>query len=118
MKRKTVLAYLLGCATLPIVVSVLSLAAAGWLYFAVPVDAGRGNDGSTASAAIVVEAENELDAVNAEYTWLMTRRPADVVLAQSLVFEGDRVYDVFDLQTPDGESYRLHFDITNAYGEW
>jgi hypothetical protein len=118
MRRRPGLAYLLGCATLPMVVIFVSLVAAGWVYFTVPVDAGQGRDGLSVGTALVVEAETEFDAVNAEYTWLATRRPSDIFLTQSLVVEGDQAYDVFEMQRPDGGTYDLYFDITNAYGKW
>jgi hypothetical protein len=116
--KKTVLAYRLGCATLPILAILMSLIAAGWIYFTVPVDSGQGRDGLSAETALVVEAETEMEAVNAEYLWLATRRPSDTYLVQSLLFQGERVFDSFEMQTPDGQTYLLYFDITNAYGNW
>jgi len=118
MRRKPVLTFLLGCAALPLALVVASVSAAGWTYFSVPIDSGPGHDGSTAETAMIVEEEYELDAINAEYAWLHTRRPWDVVMVQSLVLEGDRAYDVFTLQRPDGETYDLHFEITESYGNW
>jgi hypothetical protein len=118
MSRKPGLAYLLGCATLPMVVILVSLLAAGWMYFTVPVEAGPGHDGLSLSTALIVEAETEFEAVNAENIWLATRRPSDTYLSQSLVLEGDRVYDVFEMQTSDDGTYDLYFDITHAYGHW
>ena len=118
MRRKPGLACLLGCAALPVFLIVLSLVAAGWMYFTVPVEASQGRDGLSVSTAMIVEAQNEFDAINAESTWLITRHPADRIILQSLVFDSDRVYDVFEMQTPDGEMYCLHFDITDAYGRW
>ena len=41
-----------------------------------------------------------------------------MVLSQSLNFDGDRVYDVFNMQSAEGQTYCLYFDITNAYGNW
>ncbi len=118
MRRKPGLACLLGCAALPVFLIVLSLVAAGWMYFTVPVEAGLGRDGLSVTTAMIVEAETEFEAVNAEYTWLATRRPSETYLTQSLVFDGDRVYDVFEMQMPDGGTYDLYFDITHAYGQW
>ena len=118
MRRKPVFTCLLGCAALPVGLIVTSVAAAGWMYFSVPIDTDAGHDGSTADTALIVEEDDELDAINAEYAWLLTRHPWDAVIAQSLVLDGDRAYDVFTLQTPDGEAYDLHFDITDSYGNW
>jgi hypothetical protein len=116
--KKTFLAYGLGCATLPILAILMSLLAAAWIYFTVPVGSGQGRDGLTAESALVVEAKTEMEAINAEYLWLATRRPTDTSLVQSLHFQGDRVLDSFEMQSPDGETYLLYFDITNAYGNW
>jgi hypothetical protein len=118
MRRKPVRVCLVGCGTLSIFLIVLCVAGASWVYLAIPVEAGQGHDGSSAGTAIIVEATNEFDAINAEYAWLMTRRPNDSLLLQSLVFDGDRVYDVFEMQTSDGETYTLYFDKTKAYGIW
>lgn len=118
MRCRPIFTFLLGCALLPTVVLVTSVAAAGWVYFSVPIDYGAGRDGSTADRAMIVEEEDELNAINAEYTWLLTRHPRDVIIAQNLVLEGDRAYDVFTLQRPDGETYDLHFEITESYGTW
>ena len=118
MSKKSTRATVLGCAAVPVGLAVLTLGALGWLYLGVPVDDSRGHDGASTGTAMIVEAQNEFDAITAESTWLLTRRPADRIVLQSLMLDGDRVYDVFEMQTPDGEMYRLHFDITDAYGRW
>jgi hypothetical protein len=118
MSKLSTRAAILGCAALPVGLAVLTLGALGWLYLGVPVDESRGHDGASIGTAMIVEAQNEFDAIDAESTWLLTRRPADRIVLQSLMLDGDRAYDVFEMQTPNGETYRLHFDITDAYGRW
>lgn len=115
--KKTILTYGLGCATLPVLMVAIGLAAAAWTFLTLPVDASLGRNGSTPQTALLVEAETDIEAVTAEHLWLASRRPSDIILLQELQFDSDRVFDAFEMQTPEGERYTLYFDITQSYGK-
>jgi hypothetical protein len=116
MRRKPVWAFLSGWATLPILLLVATSSSAGWMVLSVPIASGAGRDVSTAETSLLVMVEDQVDAINAETTWRLTRHPGDVILLQDVVPEGDRADDIFTLETPDGEVYDLHFDITPSFG--
>ena len=85
---------------------------------ALPVTDGPGHDGRSFSTAIVVEADSEVQGVNAEYMWIAFQRPNKDVVLQSLVFEGGRAYDILEVAGRDGNTEEIYFDITAFYGRW
>jgi hypothetical protein len=83
-----------------------------------PVMDGPGHDGSSASTAIVVEADTEDAGVNTEYLWMAHHYPNRRIVSQSLTFEGGRAYDILEIEGRDGTSEEIYFDITSFYGKW
>lgn len=114
--RKTFQIVHVGLHALPLLVALACLVAGMAYVLLLPVETGQGRDGRTPARAYVIRAETEGEGVQIEYLWLMTHRPRDTIILQSLVFEGDRVYDVIQLEPSEGEAYDLYFDITAFYG--
>jgi len=82
------------------------------------IETGPGHDGLSLETAIVIHASNETDGVGLEYLWLAATYPDDSLQLQSLVMQGGRAYDVMDLQSTDGGTRRVYFDITPFFGVW
>lgn len=83
-----------------------------------PVLDGPGHEGISAETALIVEAPNESEGVSLEYLWIGTHLPLATTLSQSLMFEGDRVYDVLLVNPLNGGEREVWFDITDWYGIW
>jgi len=83
-----------------------------------PVTDGPGHDGRSTATALVVEADSEVQGVNAEYMWLVFHQPDKNVVLQSLLFEGGRAYDILEVAGRDGTTEKIFFDITAFYGKW
>jgi hypothetical protein len=73
-------------------------------------------DGRTAETAVVIGgARSSMDGVPAEYAWIRQNLPGARIESQSLV-TGSKVYDVFDVTLPSGETREVFFDITAFFG--
>lgn len=76
-----------------------------------------GGDGLTAETAVIVSgARSSVDGVPAEYAWIRQNLPGAKIESQSLVL-GSKVYDVFDVNLPTGETRAVFFDITAFFGK-
>ena len=80
-----------------------------------------GGDGSSFETAVVVEADDTLAGVQAEYAYVAARhgrREVDWrVTSQALIGQKDRHYDVLDVELKSGESKSYYFDITQFFGK-
>lgn len=85
-----------------------------------PDDSGfsfEGGDGSSAESAVVIRgAEDSMEGISAEYAWLEREYPHVTVRMQSLRQEASRMYDVLEIETEDGSSREIWFDITDFFG--
>ena len=68
-------------------------------------------DGSSFEKAIVVESVSE------EYEWLGEYYPNHKFKQQSLLFEKKQPYDVLEIETVDGETINVYFDISKFFGK-
>ena len=114
-RKKRIILTILAVPLVGLLLCVLVGAAA---VSSLPIEDGRGHDGTSMSTAIVIQADNEMDGVNYEYIWLSLHHPTDMVVMQSLVTMGGRAYDVIELQSSSGEMQTIYFDITSFYGRW
>ncbi|MGQ9608584.1 MAG: hypothetical protein ACUVWN_04750 [bacterium] len=78
-------------------------------------------NGESIEKAIVIDAENEVTGVLAEYEYLEKRfgkRGKDWKLnMQSLIEESKKIYDMMDLTLSDGTEKTIYFDITSFFGK-
>jgi hypothetical protein len=114
-RKKRIILIVLG---LPLAAMLLCVLVAAARVAALPIEDGRGHDGSSPSTAILIEAENETEGVNCEYLWLALHHPSDYLVMQSLLKEGGRTYDVMEIQSPSGGMETIYFDITAFFGTW
>lgn len=78
-------------------------------------------NGESIEKAIVIDAENEVTGVLAEYEYLEKRfgkRGKDWKLnMQSLIEKSKKIYDMMDLTLSDGTEKTIYFDITSFFGK-
>ncbi len=83
----------------------------------------KGGGGTSQEEAIIIEGtEDTAEGVGAEYYYI--DRLKDVtgqeikLLRQSLLHDGDKSYDIMELEFEDGTTTELWFDITGFYGKF
>jgi hypothetical protein len=81
------------------------------------VVASSEKDGTSFEKAIVINAKNEMDGVNAEYSWLRNHFPGYKMKSQSLSSKGSKSYDVLHFLTSEGKEMTIYFDITKFFGK-
>lgn len=85
-----------------------------------PDDSGisyEGGDGHSAESAVIVRgAEDSMEGISAEYKWLEREHPGATLRMQSLREQGGRMYDVLEIETSDGASQEIWFDISDFFG--
>ena len=63
----------------------------------------KGGDGSTKQEAIIIlEAENEMGGVDAEYDYLESKYGEYELISQELIDEDDKKYDMLRIQLSEG----------------
>lgn len=67
-------------------------------------------------SAIVIDAQNEFQGVRAEYEWIRDHMPGWKPVAQHLLNEDGRVYDMIEVSR-GGETREVWFDITKWFGK-
>jgi hypothetical protein len=82
------------------------------------VVAYSGGDGSTIDKAVLIHATGERIGVRAEYAWLMQKYPGYKRISQSLKTPGAKAYDLIEIQTNDGRSMNVYFDISEFFGKF
>ncbi len=87
-------------------------------FVSLPVEDGRGHDGSSLETAVVVLDDYDEDAISTEYQWITWHCPTCTLVSQSLIHENGRTYDAIDLVRSNGEPYTVYFDITASFGHW
>ncbi len=75
-------------------------------------------DGSSFEKAIVIDKDNSMDGVQAEYAWLNKYYPGYKIKKQRLTFDNNKPYDVIEIITADGVEKAIHFDITKFFGKF
>jgi hypothetical protein len=77
----------------------------------------EGGDGQSASSAIIIRgAGDSAEGIGAEYGWLARNCADATIRAQSLRQQGGRMYDVLEIETSDGASREIWFDISDFFG--
>jgi PBP1b-binding outer membrane lipoprotein LpoB len=74
-------------------------------------------DGSSFEKAIVINSGSETAGVNAEYAWLKKNYPGYKTKSQRLVYHDKKPYDVITIETADGNSVDVYFDISKFFGK-
>lgn len=70
-------------------------------------------DGSSVEYAVpIAGGTNSSSGIGAEYSWLAQRYPGYKRRTQSQITVGLRTYDRLEIETADGQSLVLYFDIT------
>ena len=78
-----------------------------------------GSDGSTCQKAITVRnAANNREGVAAEKAWIAWKYPKAKVTEQAVSGAGKKTFDTLDIETLNGESKTVCFDITDFFGQW
>ena len=67
---------------------------------------------------IVIIADNEFAGIALEYQWLDEHYPGYQSKGQRVTFQGDKIFDVFDIVTASGVEKTIYFDITSFYGKF
>jgi hypothetical protein len=76
-----------------------------------------GGDGSSTEKAVIIKAPDEKAGIRAEYAWIESKHPKWMLKRQSLLNVGGKFYDRMDIQSPQGESAILYFDISAFFGK-
>ena len=74
-------------------------------------------DGSSFEKALFIKAKDEMSGIQAEHTWLSKHYPGYKMKLQSLLFNGNKAYDLLEVVTRDGKEHKIYFDITSFYGK-
>ena len=70
-------------------------------------------DGSSVERAVLITGgTNSSSGIRSEYSWLAQRYPGYKRRNQSQITVGLRTYDRLEIETADGQSIVLYFDIT------
>lgn len=77
----------------------------------------EGGDGRSMDSAIIIRgAADSADGITSEYRWLAENYPGATMVTQSLRQDGGRMYDVLEIETEDGASQEIWFDISDFFG--
>ena len=78
-----------------------------------------GGDGLTKETAVVVGTASRPGGIPLEYSWLREHYPSFKLLSQRLAGPLDREqgqsYDILNIQTADGRTFDIWFDITSFF---
>ena len=74
-------------------------------------------DGATTETAILVQASNEFEGVDAEYGYIQDHYPGWQHAQQSLIQDNGKIFDRIEIVGPDGIRKTLYFDITDWFGK-
>jgi hypothetical protein len=82
-----------------------------------PAAARAAADGRSFQTAVVIQAPDESSGVQAEYAWIRVHLPKGRPAGQKLLGHGDRMYDLIQVELPDGSIRDVYFDITAFFGK-
>jgi hypothetical protein len=78
-----------------------------------------GGDGATMESAVVIEGANNSSAgIAAERKWVTEKYPGFKKVQQSLLHKEGKSYDLIEIETADGKSKSIYFDISGFFGKW
>jgi predicted small secreted protein len=78
---------------------------------------GGERDGSSFAKAIVIDKDNSMDGIAAEYAWIRNQYPGSKSLGQALVFHKKKPYDIIKILTAEGVEKSVYFDISKFFGK-
>jgi len=73
--------------------------------------------GLSCRSAIVIEATNEHDGIAKEKAWINENYPGAKIVKQALTTCNDKPADQLDVETANGRSVSVYFDISNFFGK-
>jgi hypothetical protein len=73
--------------------------------------------GLSCRSAIVINATNERDGIAQEKAWITENYPGAKQVKQALTTCNDKPADQIDLETANGRSVSLYFDVSNFFGK-
>lgn len=76
------------------------------------------SDGLTVEQAIVIHAKSEVTGVSAEYAWLQENYPGYKLSMQFLSARDNKSYDIMLIETSEGISKKIYFDISGFHGKY
>ncbi|HHW76877.1 MAG TPA: hypothetical protein GX399_07565 [Xanthomonadaceae bacterium] len=78
-----------------------------------------GADGSSCKEAVVIRnAANNVEGVAAEKAWIAWKYPNAKLKGQAVSGVGNKTFDTLEIETTDGKSKTVCFDITDFFGQW
>lgn len=78
-----------------------------------------GGDGSSCEKAVVIQnAANNFEGVAAEKAWISWKYPKAKLKSQGLSGIGNKTFDRLEIETAQGASKTICFDITDFFGQW
>lgn len=80
-----------------------------------------GGDGATEQTAVIINASSSMVGVPAEYEFIKSkygaRRHDRELVKQELYLNNSKIYDIISIQTANGSSVQIFFNITKFYGK-
>lgn len=77
----------------------------------------KGGSGSTEKEAVIIlEADSELEGVDAEYEFIQRLYEHFELDSQTFLEKGNKKYDILTVKLPGGTKKDFWFDITDFYG--
>jgi len=73
--------------------------------------------GLSCKSAIVIDATNEHDGIAKEKAWINENYPGAKEVKQGLTTCNEKPADVIDLETANGRTVSVYFDISNFFGK-
>ena len=65
--------------------------------------------GTSAETAVIVQW------LRAEYAWLQQHHPGWTVVSHREILEGERLFDILAIESPDGEAREVYFDVSECF---
>ncbi len=76
-----------------------------------------GGNGTSCDDIIIIQANNHLFGVEAEYEWLRLNYPGYQRIKQALIDCNDKPADVLTIRTKDGQTRDVYFDLSSFFGK-
>jgi len=77
-----------------------------------------GGSGNSPDDPVIIQANNSLVGVGAEYQWLRDKYPGHIRIEQKLLSYNGKPMDVVTIKTKEGEIKDIYFDISSFFGKF
>lgn len=84
----------------------------------VPTEEAQKRRGASFDDAVFINEKSEMTGISAEYKWLAENYPGYKTKSQSLKSNGNRIYDIIEIETATGATVEVYFDISKFYGKF